>query len=370
MRHRPGRRVRGLHRRDRVPPRRRRPGRRDLRHRADRGARAAAEALRQPGRPGLRRRRRRPGRGRALLRVGARVRLVGRVARLPAGRRPGRAGRPDPVGAGAAGRRCPAVPRLPGRSGARGGPAHPATRPGPPPPRRRWPSSTSTRTSWFAASTRPRSPCRCGLPRRRAACAWPSQRRRRPRVAVAAAPAVREARRRRRCWCCPSTTGPAYAPWLHEALFDDLTNRAAFRALDEADGALVAGPRARRAGRGATCSQRLVVEEPADDPAQEVFHLIRLAALPRGGRPASGRRRRRAARPSPPRAASGRPRSRAGRGSAVARVARDPTGGARVSDPSPNSATVGCCSRQMPGRGSSPRAGLGGQSTPTTSSTC
>ena len=47
--------------------------RRDVRHGVHRGARAPAEALRQQGRAGVRRRRGRPGRGRAVLRVGAEV---------------------------------------------------------------------------------------------------------------------------------------------------------------------------------------------------------------------------------------------------------------------------------------------------------
>ena len=70
---RPGRRVRGLHRRDRLPPRRGAPCRRDVRHGVHRGARAADQALRQPGGAGVRRRHRRPGRRRAVLRVGAEV---------------------------------------------------------------------------------------------------------------------------------------------------------------------------------------------------------------------------------------------------------------------------------------------------------
>ena len=57
-----GHRLRGLHRRHRLRPRRHPPGRRHLRHRPHRGPRAAAEPLRQPHRAGLRRRRRRPGR--------------------------------------------------------------------------------------------------------------------------------------------------------------------------------------------------------------------------------------------------------------------------------------------------------------------
>ena len=41
--------------------------------------------------------------------------------------------------------------------------------------------------------------------------------------------------------------------------------------------------------------QRLAVEEPADDPAQEVFHLIRTAARREVGRLKDVRRRRRRA---------------------------------------------------------------------------
>jgi hypothetical protein len=67
-------------------------------------------------------------------------------------------------------------------------------------------------------------------------------------------------------------------PWLHEVLFDDPVHRAAFGALDEAEGVLsVALERADPAA--ADLLQRMVVEEPADDPPLEVFHLIRMAAL-------------------------------------------------------------------------------------------
>ena len=87
-----GHRVRGLHRRDRLPPGRRAPRRGHVRHRPHRRARAPAQALRPPHRARLRRRRRRPGRGGPLLRVGEAHEVEVRVAALPAGRRPGRPG--------------------------------------------------------------------------------------------------------------------------------------------------------------------------------------------------------------------------------------------------------------------------------------
>ena len=98
---RPGRRVRGLHRRHRLPPGRRQAGGGDVRHGVHRGPRAAAEALRQPRRARLRRRRGRAGRGRALLRVGAAVPGAGvggppaRAAPTPASS-PRRNRRPSP----------------------------------------------------------------------------------------------------------------------------------------------------------------------------------------------------------------------------------------------------------------------------------
>ena len=70
----PGRRLRGLHRRDRPAPGRGHRGRGNLRHGAGRGPRPAADRLLPPDRPRLRRRRRRPGRSRALLRLGAPLR--------------------------------------------------------------------------------------------------------------------------------------------------------------------------------------------------------------------------------------------------------------------------------------------------------
>ena len=163
-------------------------GRRHLRHGPHRGARAAAEALRQPRRAGLRRRRRRPRRGRAVLRVGAGVRAVGRAwpgcrpASTPA-TWPNR----DPAALAAAvdgalpflGFR---VDRVIGAA-----PARPRTRPGRRPPRRPSPSSTSIRTSWCVASTRPRWPCGAGS-RPMTCVAMAAQQTRRPRITVVAAP--------------------------------------------------------------------------------------------------------------------------------------------------------------------------------------
>ena len=108
---RPGDRVRGLHRRDRVPPGGRAAGGGHVRHGVHRGARAPAQALRQPGRAGVRRRRRRAGRRRAVLRVGAEVPGGGRRSpRCRDGQGPGRAGPDRSGGAGRGGRR--AVPFL------------------------------------------------------------------------------------------------------------------------------------------------------------------------------------------------------------------------------------------------------------------
>ena len=67
-------------------------GRRHVRHRAHRGAREAAAALRPQARAGLRRRLGRPGRRRALLPVGEGARPRGHGGRPAAGRRPGRPG--------------------------------------------------------------------------------------------------------------------------------------------------------------------------------------------------------------------------------------------------------------------------------------
>ncbi len=86
---RPGGGVRGLHRRDRLPPCRRGSSRRHVWHGVDRGTRAAVEALREQGGARVRRRRRRPGRCGALLRMGAtaRRRGVGREAAAGQGSR-------------------------------------------------------------------------------------------------------------------------------------------------------------------------------------------------------------------------------------------------------------------------------------------
>ena len=72
-RRRPGDRVRGLHRRDRLPPSWAPVRGGDVRDGLHRGACPAAQAIREPRRAGVRRRRRWPGRGRAVLRMGAEV---------------------------------------------------------------------------------------------------------------------------------------------------------------------------------------------------------------------------------------------------------------------------------------------------------
>ena len=80
-----GRHLRGLHRRDGVRARRRAERGRDVRHRARRRPLPHAEEPRAQGHARVRRRRRRPGRGRAVLPVGAALR--GAVpGRRPAGR--------------------------------------------------------------------------------------------------------------------------------------------------------------------------------------------------------------------------------------------------------------------------------------------
>ena len=108
-------------------------GRGHVRHGVHRGPRPAAQALRQPGRAGVRRRRRRPGRGRALLRVGAEV--PGAGVGGPAARRPG----PGRAGPAATPRRWPrpsadAAPflGLPPRAGDGRQPGAHAGGPGPP----------------------------------------------------------------------------------------------------------------------------------------------------------------------------------------------------------------------------------------------
>ena len=129
----------------------------DVRHGVHRGPRAAAQALRQPGRAGLRRRRRRPGRRRAVLRVGAEV--PGPGVRRPAARRAGsrRAGPARPGRARRGRRRRRAVPRLPPAAGD-GRPAGPhAGGPGPPGRAGDGASSTSTPTPTCASCTPARS---------------------------------------------------------------------------------------------------------------------------------------------------------------------------------------------------------------------
>ena len=166
----------------------------DVRHGVHRGPRAAAQALRQPGRAGLRRRRRRPGRGRAVLRVGAEVPGAGVASpACPAGRIP--ASWPSATRTALAAAVADAVPFLgfrlqrvlDGRRRAR-------RRTGPGWPSGRWRSSTSTPTPTCASCTparwRPRSGCRSPT-----SCASPSERTRRPTRAPSPPPrrtAVRE----------------------------------------------------------------------------------------------------------------------------------------------------------------------------------
>ena len=73
----------------------------DVRDGVHRGPRPADQALRQPRRAGVRRRRRRPGRGRALLRVGAAAPGAGGGRQAPRRPRPRRAGPAGPRRAGA-----------------------------------------------------------------------------------------------------------------------------------------------------------------------------------------------------------------------------------------------------------------------------
>ena len=105
-----------------------------------------------------------------------------------------------------------------------------------------------------------------------------SHQHRRPRVAVASAPPRREATAESTVLVLALDDWAGVRPWLHEVLFDDPLHRAAFRGLDGADGEL-AGAIEQAEPAAAELLQRLVVEEPAEDPAQEVFHLIRTAAL-------------------------------------------------------------------------------------------
>ena len=245
---RPGRRVRGLHRRDRLPPGRRAPGGGDVRHGVHRGPRAPAQALRQPCRAGVRRRRRRPGRRRALLRVGAEVPDPG-VGRPPARRHRSRRARPArPRGAGRGRRRPGAVPRLPPAPRRRSPPgAHPGGA-GRPRPARRWPSSTSIPTSTCARCTPARSPPR---PAWRSPTSSTS-----PSVAAAArsarSPGRRSALRENAEFAALTLLAQdwdAIAGWLIEELFRDDVHRRAFLALAAADGDLDRRPRRRRSRR-------------------------------------------------------------------------------------------------------------------------
>ena len=116
-RHRPGRGrgVRGLHRRHRLLPGRRAPGRGHLRHGPGRGALHPAAELRPAHRAGLRRRRGRAERHLPRLRVGAQARGRrggGRPAQRERSGRP-RPQRPRRAGPGRGG--GPTVPPVPGR---------------------------------------------------------------------------------------------------------------------------------------------------------------------------------------------------------------------------------------------------------------
>ena len=277
---RPGRRVRGLHRRDRLPPRRRRPGRRHLRHGPHRGARPAAEALRQPRGAGLRRRRRRPRRGRAVLRVGAGLRAVGERGRAC---RPASTPASWPAGTPTALVRCrrrgSALPR-PSASiacwpapadhqrgaGRRGRGGHGG-------------GQRASRASSCATSTPPRWPCAAASPpddlvRLAEPAAPPAARRGRQPRRRAAGGHRRDDRARR----SPSTTGPACGRGCTRCCS---TTPPTAPPSGPSTRPTASWPRRSTQAEPAAAEllQRLVVEEPADDPAQEVFHLIRTAAL-------------------------------------------------------------------------------------------
>ena len=194
-RRRPGGGVRGLHRRDRVPPRRRAAGRGDVRHGVHRGPRAAAQALRQPGRAGVRRRRRRPGRGRAVLRVGAEVPGAG-VGGPAARRARTRASWPSAIPRRWRRRSPSAMPflGLPAASGCWTVSRRARPRTGRAWPSGRWRSSTSTPTRTSASCTPARSPPRSAC-RSPTSCASPTSGARRPtrhRRAGRGGPRVRE----------------------------------------------------------------------------------------------------------------------------------------------------------------------------------
>ena len=199
--------------------------RRDVRHGADRGPRPAAQALRQPGRPGLRRRRRRAGRGRALLRVGAAVRGRRRGGAAAAGQGPGRAGRSGPGGAAARRSRRPSRSWASGWTGCSapaGRVAHPGGQ-GQAGQRGAWPWSASTPTSTCASSTPGRCAQHTGLP---VADLVKVAERRAREVEVRAAP-DRPAVRENAEFVALALLVQRWddiAPWLVEPLFADETN--------------------------------------------------------------------------------------------------------------------------------------------------
>ncbi len=140
-----GRDLRGLHRRDRVPPRRGAARRRHVRHRPHRRPRHHPHPVRRPPAGArLRRRQRRAGRRRAVLPLGARPRPRGRRRRPARRAGPGRRGRATiPTGwrprSTRRRRSCGS-----GSTGCSTPPTWPATRAGPGPPSgrsRSWPST-------------------------------------------------------------------------------------------------------------------------------------------------------------------------------------------------------------------------------------
>ena len=301
-------------------------GRRHVRHRAHRGARAAAEALRQPGRAGLRRRRRRPGRGRAVLRVGAEVRGRGQRGRAArAAPIPASWPSDDPGGAGRRGRRRRCRSSASGSTGcSRGRPLRIAGGPGPAGRARRWRWSTSTPTTTCASCTPARSPPHTGLPVADLVRVAPSGGRGRSTVDAAPdAPAARE-NAEFVALALLVQRWDEIAPWLVEALF-----------ADEAHLARVPRPGRRRRRRStrpsswpiprpASCSSGSAVADVDADPDG------RGAQPHRRGRATRAGRLRRDSRPGrdadagdreAARRAARRPGSRAGGGRAVANVA-------------------------------------------------
>ena len=145
--------VRGLHRRHRAGVGGPAPGRGHVRHRPHRGPLPHPQELRPPGGAGLRRRRRRPGRGGQVLRVGAAVRGRHRGGR-PACRAPTLAAWPRAIPTPSAPPSTTPAPSSPSASsGPPRGPTCAPPRAGPRRPRRPWPWSGSTPATSSATST-------------------------------------------------------------------------------------------------------------------------------------------------------------------------------------------------------------------------